>query len=94
MTGCPNGCARPYLGDIGFVGTTLGKYDVFLGGDFDGTRLNTPFAHSVPLDGLTDLLRPLLAAFARERSGGEGFGDWCERVGVDHPQERFQAGAA
>lgn len=94
MTGCPNGCARPYLGDIGFVGTTLGKYDVFLGGDYEGTRLNTLFARNVPFDGLTDLLRPLLEAYAGERRSAEGFGNWCDRVGIDRLQERFEAGAA
>jgi sulfite reductase (ferredoxin) len=94
MTGCPNGCARPDLGDVGFVGTTLGKYDVLLGGDFDGTRLNTLFAHNVPVTELGELLRPVLAAFASERAGGEGFGDWCHRVDVGRLQERFQVGAA
>lgn len=94
MTGCPNGCARPYLGDIGFVGTTLGKYDVFLGGDFEGTRLNTLFAHNVQFDDLTGLLRPLLAAFAGERAGREGFGDWCDRIGIPNLQERFEVGVA
>ncbi len=83
MTGCPNGCARPYLGDVGFVGTTLGKYDVFLGGDFEGTRLNKLFAHNVPLDDLPELLRGPLVQFKDERREGEGFGDWCHRVGID-----------
>src|ERR1700736_1573329 len=62
MTGCPNGCARPYLGDVGFVGTTLGKYDVFLGGDFTGTRLNRLFARNVPLDEIPALLEGPLRA--------------------------------
>nr|MDQ6919653.1 NADPH-dependent assimilatory sulfite reductase hemoprotein subunit [Candidatus Dormibacteraeota bacterium] len=90
MTGCPNGCARPYLGDVGFVGTTLGKYDVFLGGDFDGTRLNELYAHNVPLDEIPALLHGPLAAFGQERQTGEGFGDWCHRVGVAEVRERFQ----
>ena len=89
MTGCPNGCARPYLGDVGFVGTTLGKYDVFLGGDFDGTRLNELFARNVPLKEIPALLRGPLAAFAEERTPGEGFGDWCHRSGVATLRERF-----
>lgn len=67
MTGCPNGCARPYLGDVGFVGTTLGKYDVFLGGDFDGTRLNELYARNVPYDEIPSLLQGPLAAFAEQR---------------------------
>jgi sulfite reductase (ferredoxin) len=89
MTGCPNGCARPYLGDVGFVGTTLGKYDVFLGGDFDGTRLNRLYAKNVPLDDIPGLLRDPLYAFGVEREAGEGFGDWSARVGVDRLRERF-----
>jgi len=89
MTGCPNGCARPYLGDVGFVGTTLGKYDVFLGGDFLGTRLNQPFGRNVPLAEIPALLEGPLAAFAREREPGEGFGDWCHRIGVETLRGRF-----
>lgn len=89
MTGCPNGCARPYLGDVGFVGTTLGKYDVFLGGDFLGTRLNAVFAHNVPLAEIPALLERPLSAFASERQDGEGFGDWCHRSGVEALQARF-----
>ena len=82
MTGCPNGCARPYLGDVGFVGTTLGKYDVFLGGDFEGTRLNELYAHNVPLEEIPELLQPALVEYAKTRLQGEGFGDWCARTGV------------
>ena len=93
MTGCPNGCARPYLGDVGFVGTTLGKYDVLLGGDFLGTRLNATFAHNVPIEEIPALLRGPLAAFAAEREPGEGFGDWCDRLGLDALRARFQAEA-
>jgi sulfite reductase (ferredoxin) len=83
MSGCPNGCSRPYLGDVGFVGTTLGKYDVMLGGDFDGTRLNRVFAPNVPITDIPTLLRPLFEAFRSERTPGEGFGNWTERVGFD-----------
>jgi sulfite reductase (ferredoxin) len=94
MTGCPNGCARPYLGDVGFVGTTLGKYDVFLGGDFLGTRLNTLFAHNVPIEEIPALLHGPLAAFAVEREPEEGFGNWCDRVGIDALKARFEGEAA
>jgi sulfite reductase (ferredoxin) len=83
MSGCPNGCSRPYLGDVGFVGTTLGKYDVMLGGDFDGTRLNRVFAPNVPITEIPALLRPLFEAFRSDRTPGEGFGNWTERVGFD-----------
>jgi sulfite reductase (ferredoxin) len=91
MTGCPNGCARPYLGDVGFVGTTLGKYDVFLGGDFEGTRLSRLFARNLPLEEIPHRLRPVLAAFRDQRRPGEGFGDWCHRVGVEVLADRFAA---
>ncbi len=83
MSGCPNGCSRPYLGDVGFVGTTLGKYDVMLGGDFDGTRLNRVFAPNVPITEIPSLLRPLFESFRSERRPGEGFGNWTDRVGFD-----------
>jgi sulfite reductase beta subunit-like hemoprotein len=82
MTGCPNGCARPYLGDVGFVGTTLGKYDVFLGGDTEGTRLNELYARSVKLEEIPDVLRGPLLDYARTHVDGEGFGDWCARQGI------------
>jgi sulfite reductase (ferredoxin) len=94
MTGCPNGCARPYLGDVGFVGTTLGKYEVYLGGDFGGTRLNTLYARNVPMSEIPGLLREPLLSFREERLPGEGFGDFCHRVGVRDLQERFAAVAS
>jgi sulfite reductase (ferredoxin) len=83
MSGCPNGCSRPYLGDVGFVGTTLGKYDVMLAGDFDGTRLNRVFAPNVPIADIPTLLKPLLETFRADRQAGEGFGNWAERVGFE-----------
>ncbi len=83
MSGCPNGCSRPYLGDVGFVGTTLGKYDVMLAGDFEGTRLNRVYAPNVPITEIPNLLRPIFVEFRSHRNGGEGFGDWVERVGFD-----------
>jgi sulfite reductase (ferredoxin) len=91
MTGCPNGCARPYLGDVGLVGTTLGKYDLLLGGDFEGTRLNELYAHNVPLADLVPTLRPMLEAFAAERGSDGGFGDWCHQVGLEDLRARFAA---
>jgi len=83
MSGCPNGCSRPYLGDVGFVGTTLGKYDVMLAGDFDGTRLNRVYAPNVPIAEIPVLLRPIFATFRSDRRSGEGFGNWVERVGFE-----------
>jgi sulfite reductase (ferredoxin) len=90
MSGCPNGCSRPYLGDVGFVGTTLGKYDVMLAGDFDGTRLNRVFAPNVPIGEIPSLLRPIFVEFRSGRGAGEGFGDWVERVGFDALREKVQ----
>ena len=89
MTGCPNGCARPYLGDVGLVGTTLGKYDVFLGGDPAGTRLSQLYGESIPLQDVVALLRAPLTAFRDERRPGEPFGTWCHRLGVDRLRIRF-----
>ena len=86
MTGCPNGCTRPYLGDVGFVGTTLGKYDVFVGGDFEGTRLSEPYMHNVKLEEIPRVLRGPLFEYASTRLPGEGFGDWCTRNGVRRSQ--------
>lgn len=83
MTGCPNGCARPYMGDVGIVGRTLNKYNIYLGGDFLGTRLNTEFAELVPGEEVAATLRPVLTAFRDKRLPGEGFGDFCHRVGVE-----------
>ena len=82
ITGCPNGCARPYTGDIGIVGRMPGFYALFVGGDFEGTRLNTPLADKVPLSGIADVLDPLFALFASARTKGEGFGDFCHRIGT------------
>ena len=82
ITGCPNGCARPYTGDIGIVGRMPGYYALFVGGDFEGTRLNTALIDKVALDMIGATLDPLLAFFAARREGGEGFGDFCHRAGL------------
>ena len=84
MTGCPNGCARPYLGDLGFVGRTLNAYNVYVGGDFEGTRLNQLYAEMVPTDELVNTVVPLLAVYKDARRPGERFGDFCHRVGVKY----------
>jgi len=91
ITGCPNGCARPYTGDIGIVGRMPGYYALFVGGDFEGTRLNTALADKVPLHGIADVLEPLFALFAAARSGGEGFGDFCHRIGMPALQQALAA---
>ena len=83
MTGCPNGCARPYMGDVGFVGRSKGLYDIFLGGDPANTRLNWVYKTAVRLEHLPSELVPLFAAWAREREADEAFGEYCTRVGRD-----------
>ncbi|MBV9859431.1 MAG: NADPH-dependent assimilatory sulfite reductase hemoprotein subunit [Alphaproteobacteria bacterium] len=81
ITGCPNGCARPYSGDIGIVGRIPGFYSVYVGGDFEGTRLNEPVADRVPLEAIGGVLDPVFAMFAASRLPAEGFGDFCHRIG-------------
>jgi sulfite reductase (ferredoxin) len=81
ITGCPNGCARPYTGDIGIVGRMPGFYALFVGGDFEGTRLNQPFADKLALTEIAPALDRLFALFAKARRPGEGFGDFCHRLG-------------
>ncbi len=83
LTGCPNGCARPYQGDIGVVGRAPGLYTLFVGGDFAGTRLSFPVADKVPMEQVGATLAPLLAHWAAWRVPGEGFGDFCTREGAD-----------
>jgi sulfite reductase (ferredoxin) len=82
ITGCPNGCARPYTGDIGIVGRMPGFYMLFVGGDFAGTRLNAAIADKVALSEIAAMLDPLFALFAAERRADEGFGDFCHRAGM------------
>lgn len=83
LTGCPNGCARPYQGDIGVVGRAPGLYTLFVGGDLAGTRLSFPLADKVRMEAVGSTLAPLLADWARQRQAGEGFGDYCTRRGAD-----------
>jgi sulfite reductase (NADPH) hemoprotein beta-component len=80
ITGCPNGCARPYLGEIGFVGKAPNKYALYLGARYDGTRLNRLFSPSTSLENAIEMLRPIIKRYALERNDGEGFGDFCDRV--------------
>lgn len=81
MTGCPNGCARPWVSDIGFVGRSLGLYNVYVGGNPEGTRMNSLVAELIHEDRLVETLRPALTAYARARAPGESFGDYCLRRG-------------
>jgi sulfite reductase (NADPH) hemoprotein beta-component len=80
MTGCPNGCARPLLAEMAFVGRAPGKYQLYLGGNATGTRLGRLYKESVKSEEFVNELRPLFERFARERQGGERFGDFSDRV--------------
>lgn len=91
MTGCPNGCARPYVADVGFVGRSVDKYVVFVGGHSNGTRLNQEYADLVPTDALVETVLPLFAYFKQERQNGETFGDFCDRVGIEALQSYAEA---
>jgi sulfite reductase (NADPH) hemoprotein beta-component len=79
-TGCPNGCARPYMAEIGFVGKAPGRYQIWLGGNAAGTRLNRLWKDAVKEADIEKELRPVLARYAAEREPAERFGDWCQRV--------------
>ncbi len=79
-TGCPNGCARPYLAELAFVGKAPGRYQVWLGSDVAGTRLNRVWKDMVKDEDIEKELRPVLARYAQERRAGERFGDWVARV--------------
>lgn len=83
MTGCPNGCARPYNCDIGLVGKAAGKYTILVGGRVLGDRLNFIYRDMIPAADIVPTLVPLLAYFKRDRAAGEALGDFCERKGLD-----------
>ncbi|NOX54862.1 MAG: NADPH-dependent assimilatory sulfite reductase hemoprotein subunit [Planctomycetes bacterium] len=83
MTGCPNGCARPYTSDIGIVGKARGRYTIYLGGNVAGTRLSFKFLDMVPLEQIVPTLIPLLESYQTERHDEESFGDFCVRKGRD-----------
>jgi sulfite reductase (NADPH) hemoprotein beta-component len=81
MTGCPNGCARPYLAEIGLVGRTPGKYNLYLGAAFDGSRLNKLYRKDVGHEEIVGALTPLIESYAKERLAKERFGDFMIRAG-------------
>jgi sulfite reductase (ferredoxin) len=80
MTGCPNGCARPYMGEIGIVGVSADKYTLYLGGNAASTRLNRVYREGVRTAEIAEVLAPLFARWAAERTPGEEFGDFCLRA--------------
>ena len=81
MTGCPNGCARPYISEIGFVGRAPGKYNLYLGGGFHGERLSKLYAPSVKGTDAAKILKPIIEDYAKNREEGEHFGDFTIRAG-------------
>lgn len=97
MTGCPNGCARPYNSDIGLVGKTKGKYTILVGGRLLGDRLNFIYQDLIPEEEVVATLMPLFAYFKQERKDGETLGDFCHRKGPADLlawAERFSGGKA
>ncbi len=82
MTGCPNGCGRPFLGEIGFVGRSMGRYNMYLGASFNGDRLNTLYKETLSEEEILDELKVLLKQYAEERENGERFGDFVGRKGI------------
>ena len=94
MTGCPNGCARPYNADIGLVGKARGRYTLFLGGNRLGTRLNFIYQDLVPAEDIVPRLVPLFAYFRQDRHESESFGDFCHRKGCQDLQAWVQQHAS
>ena len=82
ISGCPNGCSRPYLGEIALVGKAPGRYNLMLGADHRGQRLNTLYRENITEADILDTLEPLFARYAGERATDEGFGDFLHRSGV------------
>ncbi|MGD1853454.1 MAG: sulfite reductase, ferredoxin dependent [Leptolyngbyaceae cyanobacterium] len=83
MTGCPNGCARPYMAELGFVGSAPNSYQLWLGGSPNQTRLAQAYMQKMNIDHLETTLEPMFAFFKKDRQLGESFGDFCDRVGFD-----------
>jgi sulfite reductase (NADPH) hemoprotein beta-component len=81
MTGCPNGCARPALGEISFIGKSLGKYNMYMGAGFAGERLNKLYRENIDETEILDTLKPIIHQYAKERETGEHFGDFVIRAG-------------
>lgn len=87
MTGCPNGCARPYMAELGLVGSAPGSYQVWLGGTPDQTKLARPYLQKLAIEDLESFLEPLFLYYKSDRLSGESFGEFCDRVGFDALRE-------
>jgi len=83
MTGCPNGCARPYMAELAFVGSGADEYQVWLGGSFNSTRLAQPYVQRLHINNLEKGLEPLFVYFRNQRQADESFGDFCDRKGIE-----------
>ncbi len=90
MTGCPNGCARPYMAELGFVGSSTESYQVWLGGCPNQTRLAKPFVERMHANDLESLLEPIFMYFKKSKKKKESFGDFCDRVGFDKIREKIK----
>ena len=80
MSGCPNSCSRPSISEIGIIGLTLGKYNIYTGGDFNGTRLNKIYKEGVATEDIVPEIAGLLKIYREQRQEGERFGDFCLRT--------------
>jgi sulfite reductase (ferredoxin) len=87
MTGCPNGCARPYMAELGFVGSAPEAYQIWLGGTPDQTRLAQPYVEKQPIAELEAFLEPIFVYFKQNKRRRESFGEFCHRVGFDALRE-------
>lgn len=87
MTGCPNGCARPYMAELGFVGSAPETYQVWLGGSPAQTRMAQPYTDRMSVHDLETFLEPMFVLFKEKRQAGESFGDFCARIGFEALRE-------
>lgn len=87
MTGCPNGCARPYMAELGFVGSAPEAYQIWLGGTPNQTQLAQPYVEKQPIAELEDFLEPIFVYFKQNKRRKESFGEFCHRVGFDALRE-------
>jgi sulfite reductase (ferredoxin) len=87
MTGCPNGCARPYMAELGFVGSAPESYQVWLGGSPNQTRLALPYMERLHDNDIETQLKPIFVYFKQQRQTEETFGDFCDRMGFDAIRE-------
>jgi len=81
-SGCPNGCSRPFLGEIAFVGRSPGIYNLYLGASFTGNRMNKLYKEALNEEQIVQTLKPIIEQFALEKKQGEKFGDFVIRAGI------------